>query len=530
MFKSDCRPLGASEIPQKEYPIFPITRKLLGESAWYRVVGEPHDRLRPETVPQLLAKDTAPSHPAWLPALAQLELADHLASLTSIPPADTLDSLRLNPSLQLITVAWKNLLPVLTVPHPQDLTHIEPGEETILVWCEPGSGRLCREKALPGHLLAIKMVIEGITPEAAAQSGDVTIATIDRLLLDGIRTGILLTPVSRIKRKIDRTAADVFSLQWHLTQTCDLTCKHCYDRSHRADFPFDRALSLLQELRDFCRHRFAQPQISFTGGNPLFHPHFFELYQLAADHGILTAILGNATDRSTLERMLAIQRPVYYQVSLEGLEPHNDAIRGAGNFRRTVAFLSLLTELGIPNLVMLTLTQHNMDQVLPLAKELEGITGALTFNRLALFGEGARLAAPSRDDYQAFLHTYLAALATHPVLALKDSLLNSILEQQGAPLFGGCTGFGCGAAFNFLAILSDGEVHACRKFPSPLGSILEQPLETIYHSDKAARYRDGSSACSDCRLRPVCGGCMAATASAGNDPFTCRDPYCTRPA
>ena len=31
--------------------------------------------------------------------------------------------------------------------------------------------------------------------------------------------------------------------------------------------------------------------------------------------------------------------------------------------------------------------------------------------------------------------------------------------------FGGCTGFGCGAAFNFMAVLPDGEVHACRKVP-----------------------------------------------------------------
>ena len=188
----------------------------------------------------------------------------------------------------------------------------------------------------------------------------------------------------------------------------------------------------------------------------------------------------------------------------------------------------MLTEMGVPNMVMLTLTKNNLDQVIPLAEALEGITGGLTFNRLALFGEGARLALPTREEYKTFLEQYVAALPTHPVLALKDSLLNSIYDDQGEPLFGGCAGFGCGAAFNFVAILSDGEVHACRKFPSPIGNIMHQSLEEVYNSETAARYRDGSTACSGCKLKPVCGGCLAVTASFGHDPLTSKDPYCFR--
>jgi selenobiotic family peptide radical SAM maturase len=322
----------------------------------------------------------------------------------------------------------------------------------------------------------------------------------------------------------------VFTLQWHLTQSCDLACKHCYDRSHRTDFPFNRAVSLMRELRDFCQRRFVRPQVTLTGGNPLLHPRFFDLYQAAADHGLMIAILGNTCDRATLERMVAIQTPVYYQVSLEGLEQHNDQMRGSGNYRRTLAFLKLLTELGIPNLVMLTLTKANLDQVIPLGRELAGITGGLAFNRLALFGEGAKLTLPSIEAYQAFLNEYAAALPEIPVLALKDSLLNCVFEQQEQPLFGGCAGFGCGAAFNFLSILSDGEVHACRKLPSFLGNIQEQSLETIYGSELATHYRSGSTACSGCDLRSVCGGCMAVTASFGLDPFTCKDPYCLKKA
>ncbi len=454
-----------------------------------------------------------------------------------LPAPEDIHELTINPSLQLVPVPWQNLLTLLTFAKKQDMERIQPGEELILIWSDPSNKNLRFEIALPDHLLAMKMVTEEIRPEEAAQQASRPVSLFDAVLWEAVRKGILLAPESRLRRTsaiADQapderyTAAEVFTLQWHLTQNCDLSCKHCYDRSQRAEFPFDRVLSLMQELRDFCWSRFVLPQVSFSGGNPLLHPLFYEIYQAAADQGLMTAILGNATDRETIERIMAIQRPAYYQVSLEGLEEHNDLIRGKGNFRRTLEFLQMLTEMGVPNMVMLTLTKANLDQVIPLSKTVEGITGGLTFNRLALFGEGAQLALPSRDEYRRFLEQYVAALPTHPVLALKDSLLNSIFEEQDHALFGGCAGYGCGAAFNFIAILSDGEVHACRKFPSPIGNILNQSLEEVYSSNAAARYRDGSTACSGCNLRAVCGGCLAVTASFGHDPLTSRDPYCLK--
>ncbi|NDY43751.1 hypothetical protein G3N55_13020, partial [Dissulfurirhabdus thermomarina] len=39
----------------------------------------------------------------------------------------------------------------------------------------------------------------------------------------------------------------------------------------------------------------------------------------------------------------------------------------------------------------------------------------------------------------------------------KDNLLNALLHREGLPLSDGCTGYGCGAAFNFIALLPDGE-------------------------------------------------------------------------
>lgn len=104
------------------------------------------------------------------------------------------------------------------------------------------------------------------------------------------------------------------------------------------------------------------------------------------------------------------------------------------------------------------------------------------------------------------LREYYAATDKNPKMGLKDNLINIVHQEKNEALFGGCTGHGCGAAFNFLALLPDGEVHACRKFPSLVGNITKHNLYDIYHTDLAERYRTGSRACRNCRLNPVCRG------------------------
>jgi selenobiotic family peptide radical SAM maturase len=285
-------------------------------------------------------------------------------------------------------------------------------------------------------------------------------------------------------------------------------------------------MHVLDDFYRFCQEHNVYGQVTFTGGNPMLSPHFHTLYQEAVDRGFLTAILGNPMAGSYLEKMVAIRMPEFYQVSLEGLREHNDYMRGAGHFDRVMAFLQVLREMHIYSMVMLTLTRANMDQVLPLAEILRGKADLFTFNRLAMVGEGAALASVDPARYPEFLERFVDAAADNPILSLKDNLCNLHLHRQGQPLHGGCAGVGCGAAFNFVSLLPDGEVHACRKLPSLLGNMYEDSLTKIYHTPRAERYRRGSSACTSCAIRPVCGGCPAVSHGFGLDIFNDLDPYC----
>lgn len=317
-----------------------------------------------------------------------------------------------------------------------------------------------------------------------------------------------------------------FTLQWHVTNACGANCAHCYDRSARGETSLSDAKKIIRQLLDFCRRRRVRPHVCLSGGDPFLHSSIWEILQAIAEANIPLSILGNPIGAETLGRLLAVRRPVYYQVSLEGLPEHNDAVRGAGHFERVMEFLKIARPSNLETHVMLTLTRDNMNQVIPLGGILRGYTALFTFNRLAQVGGGSNLAQPSREEYARFLERYSEAARNNPVFGFKDNLFNIIRQRHRRPLTPGCTGTGCGAAFNFLALLPDGEAHACRKFPSPVGNIATNTLEEIYDSETAKTYRAGCAACRKCPLRRRCGGCMAVTFGAGLDPLRDRDPLC----
>lgn len=487
----------------------------------------------PEKFPEILRKNV-PSHPeaAFLAELAAVEYAcwsvEHMEKEFCRPAHGAV----INPLLKIVPVN-NDVTPFFkqakTLPVPGE---IEPYEGFVLVWKGPESGKLYIEKADEQMLLALKALSEE-QHELRGHELRVVNQAIDYSAREGI---VLKAPylVSRARQGFPEgeniperyATASVFTLQWHITNACDLYCRHCYDREKRSPLTAEEGFRIVDDFDLFCREMNVRGHICLSGGNPFMSPHFYRLYEAAAEKGFALSLLGNPVPAEELQRVIDISTPEYFQVSLEGLEAHNDFIRGEGFYRRVMDFLSLLRKKQVPSAVMLTLTKANIDQVLPLADILREKTDYFTFNRLSQVGEGADLSLPGKSEYREFLEAYTAAARDNPVIGLKDNLINILRKRRGITPFGGCTGFGCSAAFNFFALLADGEVHACRKFPSLLGTVRESDFLTLYESEKARRYRKGPEPCSECGLRPVCGGCMAVVHGMGLDPFLEKDPFC----
>jgi len=518
--------------------VYPGSRAIVDSDTWERIIDACAHDPEPEAFPNLMMLQRDEFRlPEYLAELARLEWTLYQVKTAGPEIPSQVDQLILNPTLQLLQLSWKNLPALLNGEHRTSEKEPKQGEDLVLVWQDPATRQAKVATASQEDLLLLKIIVEGIEPKTVAAEGHLPVGAVDGAIRRAVSRGIFLAPHSQIRRHSDDfptaehaeerfVTSSFFTLQWHITQACDLHCKHCYDRSNRSFLKLNQGLRILDELRGFCKDRNVRGQISFTGGNPLMYPHFFELYQAAVERGLVVAILGNPAPRKQMEKLLAIERPVFFQVSLEGLQEHNDDIRGAGHFERALEFLKLLQNLKISSKVMLTLTNGNMDQVLPLGRLLRDLTDDFTFNRLSMVGEGVNLQLPSREDYAAFLRTYVEASKNNPVMGWKDNFINILCHEKGMEPFGGCTGYGCGAAFNFMAVLSDGEVHACRKFPSPIGNIFSQGIAEIYDSQIARKYRRGPRACQSCPLHLLCRGCLAVAHSHGLNVFEERDPYC----
>ena len=275
----------------------------------------------------------------------------------------------------------------------------------VLVWRNAETGKVLSRAAREEDLLVLKIVLEEVALETAASAGGVLPAVIEEALRRAVGEGLLIAPRSKIRRDPAAYTQSVvrdreflesptFTLQSHITQACDLHCKHCYDRSPRVPLTWEQELNILKDLDRFCREKRVQGQVSFTGGNPLLHPRFDELYRAAGELGFGTAILGNPASRERLEEILAIREPYFFQVSLEGLREHNDWIRGPGHFDRVMEFLGILKELNIYSMVMLTLTRDNLNQVIPLAERLQGQGRQLLFQPPRPGGGGGQPAGP----------------------------------------------------------------------------------------------------------------------------------------
>lgn len=492
-----------------------------------------------ESFPGTLESQTASMDlPGYIADLARLEWVLHQKKAETDSSNRQVRTVTVNPTLTIVPVHWKNLATFIRSNATGATPLNEPAH--VMIWRHPKSGDLHCQEAVDIDLLALKLIVEQIDPKDAATLGKVTPGDIQIAIDQAASQGLLLSPGSRIRRepqpvgKVDPSmgsflSTNTFTLQWHVTQACDLHCKHCYDRSERAPMALDTATAILDDFYDFCRRMHVRGQVTFTGGNPLLYPHLDDIYRAASDYDFGIAILGNPAPLARIRQLLEIARPLYFQISLEGLAEHNDAIRGKGHFTRSLDFLDGLRSLDIYTMVMLTLTRDNLAQVLPLAELLKDRADLFTFNRLSAVGEGAKLLMPDKAAFESFLRKYVAAAATNPKMGLKDNLINIIRREKDATPFGGCAGHGCGAAFNFLALLPDGEVHACRKFPSLIGNIEKNSLYDIYHGALAERYRTGSQACRNCSLNTVCRGCLAIDHSLGLDVFTDKDPFCFAP-
>lgn len=164
-------------------------------------------------------------------------------------------------------------------------------------------------------------------------------------------------------------------LWFHVTDTCNLACRHCLfaaSPSKKATLPRDVLFAAIEEGTTLgCRLFY------FTGGEPFMYPDFSEVltHVLQQDSQTHAVVLTNGLLlRKHLDQLLSLDTSrLHLQVSLDGLQETHDGLRGAGTFSRLQDNIGALRESGIGLTISVAVNQANAGQLPDIARQVSAM-------------------------------------------------------------------------------------------------------------------------------------------------------------
>jgi len=188
-----------------------------------------------------------------------------------------------------------------------------------------------------------------------------------------------------------------FYIQWHITNYCNLRCKHCYqeDFSKNKDLDEVGLKKLSDNLLTTINEWDKTACIHFTGGEPLLKPELFYFLNYLdqkpeiEELGVITN--GLLVDREMMKRFSAFSKLKKIKISLDGANAEiNDSIRPAGTFEKVMQNLSFVKkEDRFEIIFMFTVMKRNLRSLpsyIHLCQDL-GIDG-LIIERFIPWGRG----------------------------------------------------------------------------------------------------------------------------------------------
>lgn len=341
-----------------------------------------------------------------------------------------------------------------------------------------------------------------------------------------------------------------FTLQWHLTVKCGYRCLHCYvidpstyEDELRSEMDLDGCHRVVDEFADMVDDWGVPGRINFTGGDPLLKEGVFELIKHSRERGVTTGILGNPDTLSPeiAERLrdLGLYR---YQVSIDGMEETHDTLRGRkAAFTEAIEAIRLLNDVGIPSVVMFTLSKANAHELIDVIRLVDQErVHIFDFARLVPVGRGAEMKSEMLDplEYRALLlevleeYRRLKNSGTKTRYGRKENLWSLLYEELGLRRAGSSDDHtifsGCAVGSSMITLLADGTVLACRRLPVPIGKLPDQTLREIFISSSEhnrMRQVEDMDKCRGCDLMQYCRGCPAVAYGVHGD-YLAEDPQC----
>ncbi len=152
---------------------------------------------------------------------------------------------------------------------------------------------------------------------------------------------------------------------WNLTRRCNLKCRHCYTTSADVEFPGELTLPQIMATLDVVA-AFKVPALILSGGEPLSHPHFFDIAERARTLNFRYLALSSNGTKITGENAekVADLGFDYVGISLDGIGKTNDWFRGLdGAFDDALRGVRDCKARGVKVGLRFTITEDNAHQL-----------------------------------------------------------------------------------------------------------------------------------------------------------------------
>ncbi len=337
--------------------------------------------------------------------------------------------------------------------------------------------------------------------------------------------------------------APLYMVTWRCTRRCVGSCLYCsYTPEYAKDVEVntETAKKIVDEI-----HNFGCEWLGISGGEPLVRKDIFDIIAYAEkEYGMDVSLItsGFAFDDARLQNLAKYH--VHTAVSIDGTRESNDKIRGKGAYDKALFAMKKLSENGILDCVVTTMTKYNIKEMEhPTKLSAEYGARMVVYHNLVPVGRaGSNMPdlAPTPDEYEAAfnqIYDLQVEYAGKVKVNVYAPFYARIVRQRNPANFwdwfqNGYLGK-CTIGANYISITENGDYRSCGFHEDyRLGNVkdktLKQTWDALQQSELHLKLRDKSNIkgrCGVCEYREICGGCRTRAQYYTGDLFE-SDPAC----
>lgn len=332
---------------------------------------------------------------------------------------------------------------------------------------------------------------------------------------------------SRISRHLHYKAAAAglpLSGTFELTPCCNLSCRMCYVRKPRREveaegglMPAARWIEIAEKAKDM-----GMLYLLLTGGEPLTHPEFREIYTACRNLGLVLSINTNGTlmDDDMLD-FLAANPPAKVNMSIYGASRATyDGLCGIPEaYDRAIYALKGMKARGLTVKLNYSVTRYNcgdMDKIISLARDNGANIQIATYMFPPLRRDGSQVGRNDRlrpeEDAAAHVRSERLRMSSEEFCTMAQARLNraECALQDSECMDAPNEHIRCRAGSTAFWINWNGEMTPCGMWPISAASVKEDGFENAWRKTKEFTVGVMMPAkCTACPDRPVCMVCAA---------------------